>query len=150
MAHVSYDEAKRLVYKGMIVLAVVTLVEVAVSLFGKGHLGVDPSAFNMELFGMEVNIVLILVALAIVVLSVYKAYYIIYNFMHMAHEVKGLRMSVLLPTALLLWAIVAFFQEGDSWKERRQQIRDFDEQPAVDEADDQQGYIITEEDIYRG
>lgn len=144
MAHMSYEDAKKLVFKGMGVLAVVTLIEVAVSLFGKGHLGIDPDIFNMNIGGMDINIALIIVALAIVVLSVYKAYYIIYNFMHMAHEVRGLRMSVLLPTALLLWAIIAFFQEGDAWKKRRQQILDKNEQPAQEE--EQQGYLM--EEIY--
>ena len=149
MANVSYGEAKKLVYKGMIVLGVVTLIEVAVSLFGKGYLGIDPEAFSMNVGGMEINIILILVGLAIIVLSIYKAYYIIYNFMHMAHEVKGLRMSVLLPTALLLWAVIAFFQEGNSWKQRREQIKEKNQLPAVDESKPQ-GYLITEEDLFRG
>jgi len=46
----------------------------------------------------------------------------------MAYEVRGLVMSVLLPTALLIWAIIAFFQEGSSWGERREQIQEFNEE----------------------
>ena len=42
--------------------------------------------------------------------------------MHMADEVKGLRMSVVLPMLLFVWAVIAFFQEGNSWKERRDLI----------------------------
>lgn len=42
--------------------------------------------------------------------------------MHMADEVKGLRMSVILPMLLFVWAIIAFFQEGKSWKDRRDVI----------------------------
>ena len=63
-------------------------------------------------------------ALIIAVLSAYKAYYIIYNFMHMGHEVPGLRMSVLLPTGLLISGMIAFFQEGSAWGARREQIKD--------------------------
>ncbi len=44
--------------------------------------------------------------------------------MHMGDEVKGLRMSVLLPVLLLVWAIIAFFQEGNAWKNRRTKIID--------------------------
>jgi hypothetical protein len=36
--------------------------------------------------------------------------------------VPGLAKSVLLPTFLLVWGIIAFFQEGNSWKERREVI----------------------------
>ncbi|MEL6923287.1 MAG: cytochrome C oxidase subunit IV family protein [Bacteroidota bacterium] len=126
MAH-NYEAAKKGVFKGMWLLAGVTLIEVIVSLFGKGHLGGNPASWlQVNLFGMEFSIILVIVALALIVLSLYKAYFIIYEFMHMGHEVRGLRMSVLLPTALLIWAIVAFFQEGDSWGKRRELIQEKD------------------------
>lgn len=50
--------------------------------------------------------------------------------MHMAYEVKGLAMSVLLPCLLLVWAVIAFFQEGGSWGARREQILKKNEAPA--------------------
>ena len=117
MGHHSYEEAKKLVWKGCGILAAVTLVEVAVSLFQKGHI-IESVA--------DVKAIVIICALVIGVLSIYKAYYIIYNFMHMAQEVPGLRMSVLLPTALLIWGMIAFFQEGNSWGERRELIKEKD------------------------
>jgi len=40
--------------------------------------------------------------------------------------VRGLRWSVLLPTMLLIWAIIAFFNEGSAWGQRREQIRKMD------------------------
>jgi len=127
MANVSYDDAKKGVFKGMWLLAGVTLLEVFISLFGKGHLGGTPSSWlQVNLFGMEFSIVLLLVGIGLIGLSIYKAYFIIYEFMHMGHEVRGLRMSVLLPTALLIWAIIAFFQEGSSWGKRREQIQQKD------------------------
>lgn len=117
MAHDDYSSAKKGVFIGMAVLAFVTLVEVGVSLFGKGHLGYQPTS----------NIILAIVGILLVVLSIYKAYYIIYKFMHMGHEVRGLRMTVLLPTLLLVWAIIAFFNEGASWKTRRNVIQERDQ-----------------------
>jgi len=119
MANMSYEESKKLVYKGLVLLAVVTLVEVFFSLLGKGHV--------IEGLG-DITWLGYLVGLILVVLSLYKAYYIIYEFMHMRYEVKGLALSVLLPTVLLIWAIIAFFQEGTSWKNRRQQIKEKDKQ----------------------
>lgn len=134
MGHLSYEDSKKRVVYGLYLLGGVTLVEVIVSLFGKGHIikGVDDSMW-----------LVILAALVIIGLSAYKAYFIIYEFMHMKYEVKALAMTVLLPTTLLIWALIAFFQEGNSWKVRRDQIKEKDELP-VD--DDKQGFLL--EDTY--
>ena len=118
MGHGNYEDAKRAVWVGCAVLAIVTLIEVGVSLFQKGHLISGMEDLTWVTYGA---------ALVIAVLSAYKAYYIIYNFMHMAHEVPGLRMSVLLPTALLIWGMIDFFQEGSAWGERREVIKERNE-----------------------
>lgn len=132
MGHLSYEESIKKVYQGLILLGVVTLVEVGLSLFGKGYIigGVE-----------EYKAVIYLVGLGLIVLSLYKAYFIIYEFMHMRYEVKGLALSVLLPTLLLIWAIIAFFQEGGSWKDRRDQIQEKNAEPA-----DAQGMLP--DDVY--
>jgi cytochrome c oxidase subunit 4 len=111
MQHLSYEDSKKRVFFGLGLLAVVTLVEVFFSLMGKGHIfdGVKGIAWVAYVIGF-----------LLIVLSLYKAYFIIYEFMHMKYEVRGLAWSVLLPTTLLIWAVIAFFQEGNSWKERRQ------------------------------
>lgn len=119
--HLSYEESKKKVYFGLVLLGVVTLVEVFISLLGKGD--IIPGAEKYK-------VLLYIVGFLLIALSLYKAYFIVYEFMHMRYEVKGLAMSVLLPTLLLLWAIIAFFQEGDSWKDRREQIKEKNELPA--------------------
>ena len=134
----TYEESIRDVYKGLGLLAVITLVEVFVSLFGKGYLGVDVG---------EYSVLLAIVAIALIGLSLYKAYFIIYEFMHMGYEVKGLAMSVLLPTLLLVWALIAFFQEGNSWKERREDIQER-EQVDPNAAPAQESFVLPE-DTYR-
>ena len=115
MGHSNYESAKKAVFKGMWLLAAVTLVEVFFSLAGKGYV---PGLGFFEEYKWGVFVI----GAALIALSLYKAYFIVYEFMHMGHEVKGLRMSVLLPTLLLVWAVVAFFQEGGSWKDRREVI----------------------------
>ncbi len=102
--HHTYEESISKVYYGLKLLAVVTLVEVFISLLGKGHIISSVKGLGSWFFGI--------VALVIIVLSLYKAYFIIYEFMHMKYEVKTLATTVLLPTALLIWAIIAFFYEG--------------------------------------
>lgn len=110
MAHLTYEEGKKLAIKGLGILAVVTLAEVFIALLGNGHL---IEGFHLAHWVMYP---------AMILLSMYKAYFIIYNFMHLGFEVKSLRLSVLLPVSLLIWAIIAFLQEGYSWGERRHDL----------------------------
>lgn len=124
-SHLTYEQSKKRVFYGLILLAAVTLVEVGLSLFGKGYViqGVD-----------DIWWVLYLVGFALIALSLYKAYFIVYEFMHMKYEVKSLALTVLMPMLLLVWALIAFFQEGDSWKNRRDLIQEKNaEEPASPE-----------------
>ncbi len=108
--HLSYEDAKRGVWKGLGLLAAVTVVEVVLSLVKAAE------------FAEDIRILIYIASLLIIGLSLYKAYFIIYEFMHMGYEVKSLAMSVLLPTFLLLWALIAFFNEGDAWRKGREKI----------------------------
>lgn len=141
-SHLTYEESKKKVFQGLLLLGAVTLIEVFISLLGKGHI----------IAGAEKYAVLYaFVGLAIIALSIYKAYFIIYEFMHMRYEVKGLAMTVLLPTTLLIWAIIAFFQEGNAWKERRELINDKNKQEQNDTATKpkQQGMRSVPADVYQ-
>ena len=132
--HKTYEESKKAVVKGLILLGVVTLVEVFISLLGKGHIidGVE-----------KYSVVIYIAGVLIIALSLYKAYFIIYEFMHMAYEAKSLALTVLLPTTLLIWAVIAFFQEGNSWKKRRENVKEKDTQENC--SDKMQGRIINDE-----
>jgi len=141
MGHKSYEQSIKDVYKGLLLLGVVTLIEVVISLFGKGHLGFKPDP--------EMRWLLALVGIGLIVLSIYKAYFIIYEFMHMSSEVRGLRMTVLMPMLLLVWAIIAFFHEGNSWFERRDLIKQKNERNIKDKKVDVQGSLIKKEDTYQ-
>jgi cytochrome c oxidase subunit IV len=118
--HQTYEEQKALVFYGLKLLGAITIVEVLVALLAKGHL-VHGIKFS-EGFGHYLYMLLM------IGFSLYKAYFIIFFFMHMAYEVRGLAMSVLLPTGLLVWAIIAFFQEGSSWGARRELIKEKNEE----------------------
>jgi cytochrome c oxidase subunit IV len=133
--HQTYEEQKQLVFYGLKLLAVITIVEVAFALFAKGHISPDIT------FGKDGGFGQALYMLAMVGASAYKAYFIVFYFMHMAHEVRGLVLSVLLPTTLLIWAIIAFFQEGGSWGSRREQIQEKNLE-VVQPAPKPQGYVL--------
>ncbi|HRI00282.1 MAG TPA: cytochrome C oxidase subunit IV family protein [Saprospiraceae bacterium] len=110
--HLSYEEGKKVVLKGLILLGIVTLLEVFVALLGKGYI---VEGFHLPVW---------LMYLAMIGMSLYKAYFIVYEFMHMRYEVPGLVKSVLLPTVLLIWAVIAFFYEGSTWRNWRQKAKD--------------------------
>ena len=112
---VSYEEGLAVVKRGFWLLGAITIGEVFVALIGNGHI---IPGFHLPKYVMYP---------VMISMSLYKAYWIVYNFMHMAYEVKGLAMSVLLPCLLLVWAVIAFFQEGSSWGTSRQKIKDKNE-----------------------
>lgn len=109
MAH-DYSAAKKIALRTIIILAIVTVVEVLVALTGKGYIiegfHAPKLIMNTLMIGM----------------SLYKAYLIVFEFMHMKYEARGLMLSVLLPVLLLTWAIIAFLQEGNSWKGNRTKV----------------------------
>ncbi len=110
--HLSYEEGKKVVVKGLILLGIVTIAEVLVALIGKGYI---IPGFHMPVW---------LMYLFMISMSLYKAYFIVYEFMHMKYEMPGMVKSVLVPTVLLIWALIAFFTEGKSWKEWRAHTKD--------------------------
>ena len=116
MGHLTYEESKKVVVKGLILLGVVTIIEVGIALFANGHI---TESFDIGDTWMRYPYMMIMIGL-----SLYKAYFIVYEFMHMRYEAKGLAASVLMPTMLLVWAIVAFFNEGASYGERRNVVNE--------------------------
>ena len=111
MGHLTYEESKAKATKIIIILAIITIFEVVFALMGKGYI-IDGVHFPGYITGF-----------VMVALSLVKAYLIVYEFMHMKYEVPGLVKSVLLPTLLLVWAIIAFFWEGSFWKNRRGTVK---------------------------
>ena len=88
--------------KGFMILLAVTFGEVGIALVGNGHV-VEGMLWPK----------FIMVPLMIL-LSLYKAYYIVSIFMHLGAEVRSMAMSVVLPMLLLVWAVIAFLWQGDS------------------------------------
>ena len=110
MAH-DYLSAKKIALKTIIILAVVTVLEVIIALLGKGYL-ID----GFHLPHLLMNLVMIGG-------SLYKAYLIVFEFMHMKYEARGLMLSVILPVGLLIWAIISFLYEGQAWKGNRDTVK---------------------------
>lgn len=87
------------IWKVAIILAVITAIEY---LF----------AFTMEA-GMLRTVIFI-------GLTIVKAFFIVSEFMHLGHEVKGLIYSIIFPMMFIIWLIVALVNlEGGAIKEAR-------------------------------
>jgi cytochrome c oxidase subunit IV len=134
----TYEEQKQLVFKGLILLGVLTIIEVIFALFARGHI---THAVKYE----QGSIFHYLYMMVMIGFSLYKAYFIIYNFMHLGSEVKGMAMSIVLPMLLLVWAVIAFFNEGGSWSTRRNQIKAKNRETSMIKVipDTQQDYRMT-------
>lgn len=63
-------------------------------------------AFTMPTGGLRTTI--------FVLMTLVKAFYIVAEFMHLKHEVKGLVYAILVPTIFVIWLIGAMFIEGGS------------------------------------
>jgi cytochrome c oxidase subunit IV len=135
MSDLSYEDQKKFVFKGLMLLGIITIVEVVFALFAKGHI------ISSVTFGKDPGFGHALYMLAMIGASVYKAYFIIFFFMHMASEVRGMAFSVLLPMLLLVWAVIAFFNEGGSWGARRELIKEKNEQ-VIPTGVKKQSYIL--------
>lgn len=111
MGH-DYKGAKKIAFRTIIILGVVTVIEVMIALTGKGYVIEGYHAPKMVMNTL------------MIAMSLYKAYLIVFEFMHMKYEAKGLRLSVLLPVCLLIWAVIAFLYEGNAWKGNRKVVQD--------------------------
>ncbi len=135
MAHLTYTESKSKARTIIIILAIITLFEVFFALLGKGHISEN------------IHFPLVITAGVMIILSLVKAYLIVYEFMHMKYEVPGLVKSVILPTLLLVWAVIAFFYEGNGWNKSRNNLLDKYNSPAQEAPAGDVGYLSDE--IYR-
>ncbi len=108
MAHTidaeSNKAAIREVWKITGLLTVLTLIELAL---GFWMMKIDQPNLRLAIKG------------SIVILMIWKAFYIVGYFMHLKHELKNLIMTIVVPLALFVWFIIAFLYEGNSYKNLR-------------------------------
>ncbi len=57
-----------------------------------------------------------------IILTLFKAFYIVARFMHLGSEIRNLIMTILMPLLLFVWFIIAFLYEGHSWKNMRKDL----------------------------
>ncbi len=88
------DKAKiKHIVKVAIILGIITSFEFAI-------------AFTLSAGGVKTSI--------FVIMTLVKAFYIIWEFMHLGDEVKGLKWTVIAPVLLVIWLLVALLMEGSA------------------------------------
>jgi cytochrome c oxidase subunit IV len=101
------NEGTGKIWKVFWLLSFVTIIELALGyfLYAKG----DTISYTT----------ILATKIAIGVLTVLKAYYIVSVFMHLGDEVRNLIMTIVMPLVLFIWFIIAFLWDGDSWRNLR-------------------------------
>jgi len=88
------DKAKiKQIVKVAVILGIITAFEFAI-------------AFTLSAGGVKTSI--------FVIMTLVKAFYIIWEFMHLGHEVKGLKWMIIAPTLFVIWLLVALLMEGSA------------------------------------
>lgn len=65
--------------------------------------------------GLSQSTVTTLVVLLFVILTIFKAFYIVAEFMHLRHEVKRLIWVIGVPFVFIIWLIIGMMMEGGYW-----------------------------------
>lgn len=94
----------REIWRTFWILLVLTIVELAL---GYILIGVENPGLRLGLKG------------AIIILMLTKAFYIVAYFMHLKSEIRNLIMTIMVPLALLVWGIISFLYDGNSYKNNR-------------------------------
>jgi cytochrome c oxidase subunit IV len=102
----TYNHHKSDVFKTTIILSIITIVEVGFALYYDAYL--VPQGWDKNLLRVF-----------LVVASLLKAYWIMAVFMHVKHERKAMVLTITLPFTLLIWMIISFIWEGNSWSNNR-------------------------------
>ncbi len=71
--------------------------------------------FYASLFGLKDETVSTMVLALFIILTIFKAFYIVAEFMHLKHEVKRLIWIILVPFIFIVWLIIGLLWEGNYW-----------------------------------
>lgn len=72
-------------------------------------------AYYPDWFGISPAASQMIVVVTFIVLTIFKAFYIVAEFMHLKHEVKRLAFSILIPFLFVMWLLIGLIVEGDYW-----------------------------------
>ncbi|MEM7367023.1 MAG: cytochrome C oxidase subunit IV family protein [Bacteroidota bacterium] len=82
-------------------------------------------------FGMSADTAQTLVVVTFIILTLFKAFYIVAEFMHLGHEVKILALTILVPFLFIVWLIIGMIMEGGYWGQQNMEELSYSSEPAA-------------------
>ena len=104
MAHESYEDAVKGVWRVTLWLSILTILEVGFALM-----------YEFNVMGIRESVPRFLLNLTFIIATLGKAFFIVAEFMHLKYERRALIISMGVPMIFLVWAIIAFLWEGVAW-----------------------------------
>lgn len=95
---------RKVIVRTALILAGLTAFEFFIAFTWRGFAGMT---------GMELETVRVMKNALFIILTIFKAFYIVGEFMHLKHEVKRLIYVILVPFIFIVWLLIALFYEGD-------------------------------------
>ncbi|MDX2250566.1 MAG: cytochrome C oxidase subunit IV family protein [Bacteroidia bacterium] len=99
-------ETRRAIYRTALILTGLTVVEFIIAFTKK---------YYAEWMGISEDTAQSIVVATFVILTIFKAFYIVAEFMHLRHEVKRLAWTILVPFIFIVWLIIGLISEGTYW-----------------------------------
>ncbi|MEZ4825793.1 MAG: cytochrome C oxidase subunit IV family protein [Bacteroidia bacterium] len=99
-------ETRRAIYRTALILTALTTVEFIIAFTKQYYAG---------WFGISESTAHSIVVATFVILTIFKAFYIVAEFMHLKHEVKRLAWTILVPFIFIVWLIIGLISEGNYW-----------------------------------
>lgn len=106
MAAADGAETRKAIIRTALILAGLTAFEFLIAFTWEGL---------SEMFGIAIETGRTMKNLLFIILTLFKAFYIVAEFMHMKYEVKRLMWTIILPFIFIIWLIIGLILEGSHW-----------------------------------
>jgi cytochrome c oxidase subunit 4 len=97
------EAQRKAIIRTTIILSALTAFEFFIAFTWKGM---------AEGIGMDIENARLMKNLLFIILTIFKAFYIVAEFMHLKHEIKRLAYTIILPFIFIIWLIIGMVIEG--------------------------------------
>lgn len=97
------EEQRKTIWRVTIILSALTALEFLIAFTWK------PMAGGI---GMDIENARLMKNLLFILLTLFKAFYIVAEFMHLKHEIRRLALTIVLPFIFIIWLIIGMMIEG--------------------------------------
>ena len=100
------SETRKAIYRTAGILTALTVLEFIIAFTKDSY---------ASTFGIQESTSDTLVVLTFVILTIFKAFYIVGEFMHLRDEVKKMALMLLMPFVFIVWLLIGLILEGGYW-----------------------------------